>query len=104
MTFERWKEYDIERQILMIGTEFARAKSLILKNKTEEIKKCYERALEMLDLSKNDVKWRTRLRELTRYREILGELYLNETYDLESCNLFYKVLMQWHPVTSKVEL
>ena len=55
MKLERWKEYNIEQQILMIGTEFARAKSLILKNKVEETRKCYERAFEMLDLSKNDL-------------------------------------------------
>ena len=104
MKLERWKEYNIEQQILMIGTEFARAKSLILKNKVEETRKCYERAFEMLDLSKNDFKWRSRLRELTRFREILGDLYLNEISNFESCNQFYKVLLQWHPATSKVEL
>jgi hypothetical protein len=50
MDCEKWNRYPLERQILMIGSEFARAKNLRRDNVTGEVVQCYERAFELIDL------------------------------------------------------
>ena len=104
LTSDKWNAYPMERQILMIGSEFARAKSLLTKGAFSEVSKCYERAFELLDLCSGDSKWKGRRKELRRFRELLGELYLDEGRDNGRCIQFYRVLMGWNRNTAKVEL
>lgn len=106
MTPERWKEYSKERQILMIGSEFARAKSFISKKLFQETRNCYERAFELLDLCTYDRKWHrpSVLRELLRFREYLGILYLQDEADYKENLIMYKALLQWSRETSAVEV
>ncbi len=104
MNSEKWNRFPTERQILMIGSEFARAKNLLRDNITGEVMQCYERAFELLDLCAMDPKWRPRLRELLRFREMLGELYLNVQKDDPGFMMMYRTLMNWSGPTSRVEL
>lgn len=106
MTVEKWSGYDYASQILMIGSEFARAKSFIQKKQFENVKKCYERAMELLDLTIYDPKWNktNKLKELLRFREMIGFLYIEKFDDLEECILYYKVLLSWNGQTAKVEI
>lgn len=103
-TPEKWSAYSIDRQILMIATEFARAKSLIQKNNRKEVNNCYERAFELLDLSTYDHKWEKKLKELLRFREVLGSLYSAENVDLKLNNDLFNVLLFWNKNTSKVKI
>jgi len=103
-TPEKWSEYTIDRQILMIATEFARAKSLIQKNDIKEVKNCYERAFELLDLSTYDQKWGKKLKELLRFREYLGNLYLSEDISLKQNNDLHQTLLFWDRRTSLVNI
>lgn len=100
----KWDKYSIDRQILMIATEFARAKSFISKNDFKETKNCYERAFELLDLCKNDSKWLEKLKELTRFREYLGNLYLTPKPNLLINNQMFKILLFWNSSTSLVKI
>lgn len=104
MHSERWSRFPFERQILMIGSEFARAKNLLRDDAKGEVMQCYERAFELLDLCAMDPKWRPRLRELLRFREILGELYLDVSKDDPRFMMMYRTLMNWSGSTSRVEL
>ena len=104
MTIEKWQNYPIEQQILMIGSEFARAQSFIKQKDLKEVGNCYERAFELLDLCCNDLKWRSKLRELTRFREILGESYLFKRNDLKLNNTLFKILLFWNKETSNVKI
>ncbi len=104
MESEKWNRFPAERQILMIGSEFARAKNLLRDNVTDEVMQCYERALELLDLCAMDPKWRPRVKELLRFREMLGELYLNVSKDDPGFMMMYRTLMNWSGATSRVEL
>jgi hypothetical protein len=104
MTSEKWNRYPVERQILMIGSEFARAKNLLRDAWDEEVRQCYERAFELLDLCAMDPKWRPRLKELLRFREMLGELYLDVAKDDPRFMMMYSTLMNWTPATAAVEL
>jgi hypothetical protein len=51
-----------------------------------------------------DPKWRSRLRELLRFREMLGELFLNVSKDGPDFMMMYRTLMNWSGSTSRVEL
>ena len=100
----RWNAFSLERQVLMIGSEFARAHNLRRDNVTVEVLQCYERALELLDLSADDPKWRPRLRELLRFRETLCGLYVSPPDPHDEFLALYRVLMSWTGSTSRVEL
>jgi hypothetical protein len=104
MSPERWSVYPIDRQILMVASEFSRAQNLIGTASLKAVRDCYERAMELLDLCTYDGKWTSRRRELLRFREAMGELYLADSPSKEMNLLFYKVLMEWHPVTARVPL
>jgi hypothetical protein len=104
MTPERWKAYSMDRQILMVASEFSRAQNLIGIASLKALRECYERAMELLDLCTYDEKWMSRRRELLRFREAMGELYLADSPSREMNLLFYKTLMEWHPVTARIPL
>jgi hypothetical protein len=104
MTPEKWAAYPMDRQILMIAGEFSRAQNLIGVTSLKSVRDCYERAMELLDLCTYDAKWTGRRRELLRFREAMGELYLAEPPSKSGNLMFYKVLMEWHPVTARVPL
>jgi hypothetical protein len=104
MTPERWSRFSLEEQILMIGSEFARAKNLLRDSVSSEVAQCYERAMGLLDLCTADPKCRSRLSELLRFRGILGELYLTVPDDNGHCMMLYRTLMSWSAKTSGVEL
>lgn len=104
MDTAKWSRYPIERQILMIGSEFARAKNLIPAGLHDEVRQCYERAFELLDLCTTDPKWKSRTKELLRFREMLGELYLGVPPGDPRFMMMYRVLMSWTGSTSQVEI
>jgi hypothetical protein len=104
MNSEKWNRYPRERQILMIGSEFARAKNLRRDNIVGEVAQCYERAFELIDFCVMDPKWHSKLKELLRFREALGELYLNPSNDGPAFMMLYQTLMNWSGGTSRVEL
>jgi hypothetical protein len=104
MDSEKWGRFPPERQILMIGSEFARAKNLLHDNVVGEVIQCYERAFELLDLCAMDPRWRPKLKELLRFREMLGELYLDVSKDDPRFMTMYRTLMNWSGSTSRVEL
>lgn len=62
----------------MIANELNRAKNWIEKNDLEEVNNCYERALELLDLTVEITKSGNRLREYLRLREMIGKLCIEK--------------------------
>lgn len=76
LTQEKWQKYEKSKQILSIAAEFNRAKNMIKWQKFEEARNCYERTYELLDMTIVDPRWRHKLKELLRFREILGNVYL----------------------------
>lgn len=71
---KRWQGFSLAEQLGNIGSEISRARhweeSLDYINR----EKALERALELLDLTVADKRWQSRLRELTRLREIIDDL------------------------------
>ena len=94
LTLEKWSKYTRGQQVLMIGNELNRATNLLKNNMMPEVKNCYERAMELTDLTSADIKWKGRLKELRRFREVLAELYSKQDGDEElNFNLYNCLIM-----------
>jgi hypothetical protein len=66
----RWHEFSLAEQLGNVGSEVGRALKWRNRN-PERFQSAFDRALELLDLTIQDPRWRTRLNELVRARELL---------------------------------
>jgi hypothetical protein len=83
LTPEKWASYSKTQQVLMISNELNRALNCLEGNFITDAEKCYERAMELTDLTVEDNRWSSgSLKELLRFREVLSELYLSKNADL----------------------
>lgn len=92
LTKEKWESLQLEEQMGNIGAEVARLLNRIRQNDSESARLSLERALELIDLTVSDPKWRGRSKELLRLREVLcGRVYSKDVYsvtDEELMNYF----------------
>jgi hypothetical protein len=72
----RWFQLSLIEQLANVGTDVARVISWRNKGNLEYSQQAFERALELLDLSRADIKNRKRLKELCRVRELLVDYFL----------------------------
>lgn len=79
----RWSQFSLLEQMGHIGSEVSRARVWQERNDTATSRKSMERAFEMIDLTLDDVRWRKRLKEICRFREVLAAQYV--------ASAFYKV-------------
>lgn len=70
-----WFELRLTEQMANIGSEIERTISWRNKNNLAYSRKALERALELLDLTIADAKNKSRLKELTRLREVLVDYF-----------------------------
>lgn len=71
----RWARLSFVEQMANIGSEIER--TILWREKNREYSaKAFERALELLDLTIDDVKNKSRLKELLRLREVLVDYFL----------------------------
>lgn len=71
----RWFSLSLVEQLANVGSEIERAMRWRGKGNAEYRRRAFERALELLDLTIADEKHRSRLKELTRLREILADYF-----------------------------
>jgi hypothetical protein len=71
----RWFDLPLVEQLAHVGSEVERTMRWRHKGNSEYARRAFERALELLDLTIADVKHRSRLRELTRLREVLADYF-----------------------------
>ncbi|MFH1540480.1 MAG: hypothetical protein ABID79_01320 [Elusimicrobiota bacterium] len=93
LTEEKWLQFPLHKQILMIANELNRAKNWIIKNDSQEVKNCYERAFELIDLTVAVSTGKNLLREFLRFREILAQLYSEKENNAEMNQKLYNVLL-----------
>jgi len=85
----RWQNFSLAEQLGNIGSEVHRARVAEAKNEGRFIA-ARDRALELFDLTLADPRWRGRLREIARAREVFcdavsgGTLYGSALKDIES--------------------
>lgn len=70
----KWYVMSLAEQLGNVGSEVSRAKNW--HGRDEKFSdNALIRALELLDLTLSDKRWRKRLKELVRVREVLGDLF-----------------------------
>ena len=89
MEFSRWEKFNKNQQLLMIGSEFMRAKTWQGKDQ-EKFLLALERALELIDLTLSDSKWKNNLRMLLGLREEVTKFYTSKRRD--DISLLYNAL------------
>lgn len=104
LDIEKWQSLPKEKQILNIASELSRAKNWLIKKDIPEADNCIARALELVDITANDKKWRSGLKELLRWRGLLAAFYISKDKSLpEFLNLF-KTLLYFNKFTSQVKI
>lgn len=66
----RWSEFSLLEQLGNVGSEVSRALSWRGRDELAS-QKAMDRALELMDFTLNDQRWRKRLKEITRAREMM---------------------------------
>ena len=74
----RWFRMSFAEQMANTGSEVERAISWRDKGSQEYSARAFDRALELLDLTIADARNRSRLRELTRLREVLADYFFGD--------------------------
>lgn len=74
----RWKTFSTSEQLANIGSEMSRAFRWKEKSNVDRATLAVYRALELIDLTVADPKWRYRLKELLRTREVLCDYFFGE--------------------------
>lgn len=82
MLLERWKTLSKRDQLGHIASEILRANSTLNKDKIAFIQ-ILERAINLIDLSLNDEKWREDPLPLLVLNNELAKVYIGENADLE---------------------
>lgn len=78
MNKERWERLSLAEQMGNIGSEISRARHWEKHRDREGCKKSLERALDLMDLTLQDARWRPRLKELARFREVVCHWYAGQ--------------------------
>ena len=74
----RWNQFSLLEQMAHVGSEVSRALNWKSKNNPDYSMKASERALELLDLTLQDPKNRSRLKEVARAREVWVDYFWGE--------------------------
>jgi hypothetical protein len=96
MTTEKWFSYPGFQQLLMIANELNRAQNALGKGDMDHAIHAWERAFELTDLTVEDQKNSRLLRELLRFREMLGETFV--THDATINKALTNALIALDPV------
>jgi len=84
----KWFDFSFAEQMANIGSEISRAKNWQNKDK-KQFKNALFRALELVFLTAKDKRWRKRLKEILRLKEVIGDIlyggkeYKSNLEDLE---------------------
>jgi len=97
LTSDKWKTFSTDKQILMIANEMNRAKNWIEKKDFEKVSNCYERALELVDLTVECSRNNNFISELLRYRELLAFAYIQNRHVFD--NALYRLLLNMNVTT-----
>lgn len=83
----RWHSLSLVEQLANVGSDVARAARWHGKDQ-QRCEQAFDRAIELLDLTIADQRWKGRLKELTRARELLCDAMLGgETYGSDFASL-----------------
>lgn len=98
---ERWARFDLGQQILQIGVEMQRGLKFLGPEGSLYLRSCYERAMELVDLTVQIQPSPGLRRELLRWRGVVAELYLRPEPDEGAHRQALRVLLRLHPESAK---
>jgi hypothetical protein len=101
LTPERWSDFTLDQQILMIGNEMHRGASLMSSARWPSLKLSYERVLRLVDLTVEVHERPSLRRELLRWRDLVAELYIRDEPDPVSHSAAFRVLLLFTPEAAK---
>ena len=96
---ERWAAFGRDQQILMIANEMNRASRLFGADDRGRLANAYERILRLADLTVEVQPSRSLRRELLRWRELAGGVYLAP--ELEAHRELFRALLLLTPASAK---
>jgi hypothetical protein len=99
LTLERWREFSRDQQVLMIANEMNRAGRLFGPDDRGRLANAYERVLRLVDLTVEAQPSRSLRRELLRWRELAGALYIEP--DEESHVALFRALLLLTPASAR---
>jgi hypothetical protein len=98
---ERWASFSFAQQILMIGNEMNRGLHHLNTGDVERVRATYERALALVDLTVGLPLAHARRRELLRWRDLIGVLYLDDDPSVEMHAEAFRCLLRMTPESSR---
>jgi hypothetical protein len=99
LTLERWSKFSRDQQVLMIANEMNRAGKLFGPKDRGRLAHAYERVLRLADLTAEAQPSRSLRRELLRWRELAGAVYLEP--DEEQHRALFRVLLLMTPASAR---
>ena len=101
LTQDRWSEFTLDQQILMIANEMNRASALVSSGDVDRARNCYERVLQLTDLTVRGEIKSTLRGELLRWRDLIAELYLHHTTLPAEHRRAFRCLLRFTPEASR---
>lgn len=101
LSLERWRAYPFSTQVLMIGNEMNRASTLLAASAIDQARGCYERALQLTDLSVAAASRHATRRELLRWRDLVAAEYAAPVPDADAHRRAFRVLLYMTPESAK---
>jgi hypothetical protein len=101
LTPERWAQFTLDQQVLMIANEMQRATSLLGPSDRASRQRTYERVLRLVDLTVAVQAKRTFRRELLRWRDLVAALYIEPEADAEAHRAAFRCLLRFRPEASR---
>jgi hypothetical protein len=98
---ERWSAFSLDQQVLMIGNEMSRAAKLMERTDRERQRRAYERVLELTDLTVRVQRKPNLRKELLRWRDLVGALYIEEAGRPREHADALRCLLRFTPAASK---
>jgi hypothetical protein len=98
LTEERWSQFTLDQQVLMIANEMNRARKLMAPSDRQSLGNCYERVLRLVDLTVRVHRRPTLWREILRWRDLIAELYIAPVSDLRRHDRAFRCLLGFTPV------
>lgn len=101
LSADRWSDFTLDQQILMIGNELNRASKWTGSADEEHRRSALARALTLTDLTiVGSVRPGFR-RELLRWRDVLASLYISKEADPVALRVAFRTLLRLTPETSR---
>jgi hypothetical protein len=85
------------QRILAVAAEMRRGAHMIERNNPEQLRRCYERSLDLMDRLCSLPDRPHDLKEYRRWRELAAGMYVNQTPSRREHLLLEEALIQLHP-------